>query len=183
MTLPGERLRWSQIRDAARARQRRMAALRPGVCAIIAVPLLILAAMRPSIVTALLAVVPVLVFVAFLREAMREAREDPLVIRGRVIQRGGVWGTDSGGMVESPALRVVYTRRVTIEVREAWFVDGRGQRRPASEHVGRFETELPQWVNRVDLDEEVALLCLPRSTDPILKLDVAWLEGSGSETA
>jgi hypothetical protein len=166
-----------------RPRQRRFAALRPVVCALIATPFLIIAVVKPHVVTAGAAVIPVLVFVAFFREAQRNARGDPLVIRGRVIQCGGLWDTDSGGMVDAPAQRVAYVWRVTIEVREACFVDDAGQRRPAPEHVGRCEIDQPWWVKQVELGEEVALVCLPGSTDPLLKLDVTALDGAALDRA
>jgi hypothetical protein len=150
--------------------------LRPAVCALIAIPFLILAAVQPNVFTLILPVIPVLVFVAFLREALRNARGDPLVIRGRVLQSGGTLDTDSGGGVESPASRLVYVWRVTLDVREACFVDAAGGRRPAPEHVHRWEIDQPWWVKQVELGEEVALVCLPGSTDPILKLDVRTLD-------
>src|SRR5262249_44122262 len=96
---------------------------------------------------------------------------------GKVVQRGGVWGSDSGGLADSPARRLTHTRRVTVDVREAFFVDRAGNRRLAPAHVGRHEIDQPWWESQADLGEEVALLCLPGSTDPVLKLDPARLRG------
>lgn len=178
MAAAGRALAWSQLHEAVRQRRWRIAALRPLVCAVIAIPFLILAAVQPSWFTVALPVMPLVVFIAFLREAQRNVRGDLLVLRGRVIQCGGTWDTDAGGVLEAPANRVVYVWRVTLDVREAWSVDRAGARTPAPARRGRFEIDQPWWVKQVELGEEVALLCLPASTDPLLKLDLAALDAS-----
>lgn len=182
---------WSELYQLSRPHRLRTALFRvvmvSAICALVSVAPLVVLWHAPSLVMGLFAIfavgIALMVSIAFLREGLRNYRDDPLVLVGRVVQRGAVWDTDSGGPTDVGVMRFVLVFRVTIDAREAFRLDREGRRTPAPEHAKRHVIDQPKWYRRLKLGEETLLVCVPRSTDPAMSLPRAeWPEqGLGVE--
>jgi hypothetical protein len=175
---------WSELYEASRPHRLRGALFRVGVTGFIVVFIGTVAGVGSLYATDPVAryfpwvLVPLMLLVwgAFLLEGLRDVREPPVVLVGRVVHRGPTWGTDSGGPADVGVTRFVVTPRVSVEVREAWEVDAAGNARPRPDRLGRFDIDQVRWYRSLRQGDEVALVCLPRSTDPVMRVDPASLE-------
>lgn len=107
---------------------------------------------------------------AFWREAWHNIHEPALVLVGRVTDTGWRKFTDSGGPGDGPAFRVGVSPRTTIEVSEAFALAPDGTRTPRPDQQKTHVIEQLRWLREVEPGEEVTLVCLPRSTDPVYKV-------------
>lgn len=106
------------------------------------------------------------VALAFIFEAFRNLGGSMLFVVGRVTESG--WVTDSdGGPGDGAALRMMRVPRVKVDVEELFVRAPNGQRSDDPAVPRPFVIEMPQWLERVKVDQRVALVCLPSSTDPV----------------
>jgi hypothetical protein len=108
------------------------------------------------------------VAVAFILEAFRNLSGPMLFVVGRVTQSGWVTDSDRGGPGDGAAtVRVVKVPRVTLEVEECFERTPDGKRTERPDVPRPFVIELPQWLERLKVEQRVVLVCLPASTDPV----------------
>lgn len=111
-----------------------------------------------------------LIVAAFVREARHDARLPPLVLIGTVVDKGLRRFTDSGGPTDAAATRFGVSPRVTIAVREAFDLAADGTRTPRPDEQTEHVIEQLRWYRSLEAGDEVVLVCLPRSTDPVYRV-------------
>ncbi|MBI2895960.1 MAG: hypothetical protein HYY06_20550 [Deltaproteobacteria bacterium] len=118
------------------------------------------------------AAIVAVVVAAFAREARENARLPQLVLIGSVVDKGMRRFTDSGG-VDGPAHRVGVSPRVTIAVREAFDLAEDGTRTSRPDEQKEHVIEQLRWYRALEAGDEVVLVCLPKSTDPVHRVSPA----------
>lgn len=110
------------------------------------------------------------VLAAFVREARENARLPPLVLIGKVVDKGLRKFTDSGGPTDAAATRMGVSPRITIAVREAFDLAADGTRTPRPDEQKDHVIEQLRWYRTLEAGDEVVLVCLPKSTDPVYRV-------------
>jgi hypothetical protein len=104
---------------------------------------------------------------AFWREAVRNGRKSPLVLVGRVTDKGMRGFKDSGGLADAPATRLGVAPQITLQVQEAFDLAPDGTRRPRPEQATEHVIRQIRWYRALERDQQVVLVCLPETTDPV----------------
>lgn len=104
---------------------------------------------------------------AFWREAVQNGKKPPLVLVGRVTDKGMRGFQDSGGLADAPATRSGVTPQITLQVQEAFDLAPDGTRNPRPDQVSEHVIRQVRWYRALEKDQEVVLVCLPETTDPV----------------
>jgi hypothetical protein len=78
--------------------------------------------------------------------------------------------TDSGGPGDVAATRIGVSPQITLAVHEAFDLAADGTRAPRPDEQKEHVIQQLRWYRELEPGEDVVLVCLPKSTDPVFKV-------------